>query len=190
MSASTKRVLSIFGAIAGLFYAFAALLNAVMPAWGRLAAIRADIAEKESARSELEQLVARAQDFLSQAGELERRAAPVDSALPRTPNLPAFVAILGALASENTVTISQLRFELTPYRAEPGRTGPQVSRVAAQASLIGRYPDVKALLRDVESELRLLDVESIDLQSTAGEAIPTAQTPVSASLRLTAYWQQ
>jgi Tfp pilus assembly protein PilO len=192
MRPSTKRLLSIFGSLVGLFYAVAALFNAVVPAWAHLNEVRADIAEKEAAKAELEQVVAKAQEYLSRAGELERRAAPIDAALPRTPDLASFLAILSAIASQSNVSIDQIHFELMPYREEAGKgEGPSVSRVTTQLALVGRYPEVKAWLRAVESELRLIDLESIDLRLTEGEtAAPTPQTPLFATVRLVTYWQQ
>lgn len=192
MKASTKRILSIFASLVGLFYALTAVFNSVTPGWGRLSTLRQEISEKESARDQLQQLVSQARAYLSQQGELERRAQPVDAALPTTPELPELIAILSTLASKNNSFLSQVRFETAEYKPQAGRqTGPAVSKVFVRANIVGTYPNIKAWLRDVEAELRLLDVDTLNIQSTAGEEAPsTADTRMNVGVALTAYWQQ
>jgi Tfp pilus assembly protein PilO len=190
MRASTKRILSIFLSLVGLFYALLALSNAVIPGFARLSALRTEIAEKSLARNRLEELVTQARDYISRQGELERRAQAIDAALPSRPALPELVAILSALASKNNSFLSQLQFETREYRAEAGAvSGPAVSKVAIRANIVGTYPNIKAWLRDVETELRLLDVDTFNIQSTAVEQA-TANTPLSVEVALNAYWQQ
>jgi Tfp pilus assembly protein PilO len=192
MKASTKRILSMFASFVGLFYALAAVLNSVMPGWGRLSALRAEIAEKEAARDRLQELVSQARNYLSQQGELERRAQPIDAALPTSPKIPELIAILSTLASKNGSVLSQVRFETSEYNAKVGaqQDGPAVSKVSVHANVVGTYPNIKAWLRDVEAELRLLDADMLNIQSTVGEQAATAETPMNVEIALTTYWQQ
>lgn len=177
---------------AGLFYALAAVVNSVAPGWGRLSALRGELAEKEAARDQLQQLVSQARDYLSRQGELERRAQPVDAALPTAPEIPELIAILSTLASKHNALLSQVQFETSEYKAQAGarQTGPAVSRISVRANVVGTYPNIKAWLRDIETELRLLDADTFNIQSTAGEQAANAETPLSVEVALTAYWQQ
>ena len=192
MKSSTKRILSMFASLVGFFYALAAVFNSVTPGWGRLSELRLEISEKEAARDQLQELVSKAKTYLSQQGELERRAQPVDAALPTSPELPELIAILSTLASNNDSFLSQVRFETAEYKAQPGtrQVGPAVSKVFVRANIVGTYPNIKAWLRDIETELRLLDVDTLNIQSIAGEQAATADTPMNVDVVLTAYWQQ
>lgn len=192
MKDSTKRILSIFGSLAGLFFALVLFSNNILPGWAGLSALRAEIGEKTAARNQLEVLVEQGRDYLARQAELEAATEPVDAALPAAPKIPELIAALNVLALENQASLGELRFELERYRPQPGvaAVGPNVSRVIVRASVTAPYSALKAWLRGVESELRLMDVQLLNLQSLAGEDQPAANTPLSAEVMLVSYWQQ
>lgn len=192
MTASTKRILAIFASLIGFFYALTVFLNSIAPGWTRLLELRSKIAEREMARNQLERLVSRARNYLDMEGELELMAQPIDAALPTTPELPELMVILSTITSRNNAVISQVRFEMTPFTPQDRArdTGPSVSQVNIRANVTGTYPNVKAWLRDIESELRVMRVETIDIRSAVGEGAATPATPMNVDVALTAYWQQ
>jgi Tfp pilus assembly protein PilO len=196
MKASTKRILSIFGSLAGLFAVLVLLTNNILPGWRRVAALRKEIDEKQAVRERLEKLISQARLYLSRQEELESQARLINSSLPSSPNIPELIAVLNTLAVSNQVLMARLQFELEPFKEQPGSSAkgeealPQVSRVVMRTNIVGTYPNIKAWLRSVESELRLLDVHILNLQSTVGEGTPAANTPINVEAALTAYWQQ
>ncbi len=191
MTASTKRILAIFLSLIGIFYIFVAFFNFIIPGWARMSNLRAEISEKRAALEQLQGLVLKAKEYLANRDELERRMRLIETALPLGPRIPELVAILNAIASKNGAILAQVRFDTVEYRAEPGteEAGLTVSKVLVQANVVGTYPAIKGWLRDIESEFRLIDVNIISMQSTAGEEAARPDTPISVEVGLIAYWQ-
>lgn len=178
--------------IAGFFYVAFTVFNVLIPGWARLSALRTEIAEREMARAEIEELITKARDFLARTGDLERRARPIYASLPVSPELPELVAILSAISSKNRIVLSQMRFETEEFRQESGvrAAGPTVSKIEVTANIVGRYPDLKNWLKDAEAELRLLDIQAMSFQPITGEQIASPDTPINVEVLLRAYWQQ
>jgi hypothetical protein len=194
MKTSSKRILSIFGSIIGLFFAMAVLMNNVIPGYEQMLRLRAEIAGKEAARNHLETLVSRAREYLARRDELGLQVRPIEAALPTSPNIPELIATLNVLAENNQASMSRIAFELEPHRPQPVGAGaapdPGVSRVIMRANIVALYPNLEAWLRNVESELRLMDIHVFNLRSIPGEQRPGAGALMSADVVLTAYWQQ
>jgi hypothetical protein len=194
MKTSSKRILSIFGSIIGLFFAMAVVTNNVIPGYRQMLQLRSEIAEREAARNHLETLVSQAREYLARRDELGLQVRPIEAALPTSPKIPELIATLNVLAANNQVGISRIAFELEPHRPQPVGAGaapvPRVSRVIMRANIIALYPNLEDWLRSVETELRLMDVQVLNLRSVPGDPRPGAGAFMSADVVLTAYWQQ
>jgi len=166
------------------------VLSVISPTWSNITNIRLDIAEKTAARDELQEVIAKAREVLSRQADVERTARPIYASLPVSPSLPELVAILSSISFKDNVALTQVRFEETPQPSgtEAATASPAAS-IKITANIVGKYPDIKTWLKDIESELRLIDVLTAELQIISGEKSPTADTPVNAALTLLAYWQ-
>ncbi|MFN7088317.1 MAG: type 4a pilus biogenesis protein PilO [Candidatus Paceibacteria bacterium] len=163
------------------------VFNLALPKWRAVQALRIEKDEKIALRNQLAQISAKAQELLARFEDLDRQSEPIDRALPSEPRLPEMLAILSSLAAKNNLAISQVNFDdiLTrPERAlvEAHKAVP----IKINVYLAGRYPDFKNWLRALESELRLIDVEELNIQSLSDKP---GESTLSFSISLFTYWQ-
>lgn len=172
-------------------FASVMLLSFVLPGWDRLLALRLELGEREAAREQVEALVEQGQNFLARQDALQDEINRLRSALPVSPQVPELIAALNVLAMENNVTLSDLRFELAPYRPEAGVAAAElpVSRVVIRVSAGASYGQLKSWLRGVESELRLMHVNVLNLRPVLGGVEARDNMPISAEITMVAYWQ-
>jgi Tfp pilus assembly protein PilO len=167
MKASTKRIISIFVSLALIGLAAFIVFNLSAPTWRRIQSIKTEIAEKEAVRRQLADLTAKAQELLSRFGDIDRQSQPIVAALPSEPKLPEVLAILGGLAGKNNLSLGQVSFEevigRTPSQTQDARL--KAVPIKVTLNLAGRYTGFKEWLRDVEKELRLIDVQEFSVQS-------------------------
>jgi|GEM_PF-6102289 len=187
MKASTKRLLSIFLALALIGAAAFIVLNQSLGKWKKLQGIRQEVAEKTAVRNQLVQIAAKAQELLARFEDVDRQAEPISRAVPAGPKLPEALAILGALASQNNLSLGQVSFDDILIRPDTASAAtPRAVPVKVLMTLTGRYTDFKNWLKAIESELRLMDVEEIGIQGISSKA---GEELFSFSVHLTAYFQ-
>jgi Tfp pilus assembly protein PilO len=111
----------------------------------------------------------------------------VDHALPDAANVPSLLVQFGAAASRTNVRIDSLNFveEATSPQSTPGQpsapfANAQIRPVDISLTLHTQsYFDVKRFLSEIESSLRLLDVQGITANGASGQ--------VTYALQLRAY---
>ena len=103
---------------------------------------------------------------------------PIDQALPTAPRIPELLANLELLSKQSGLNITSL--EITPAPSSntptPGQTVAEVKKTEDLRSstenlnilqinirMIGRYPNLRAWFSNLEQNLRLLDVQVVDI---------------------------
>jgi hypothetical protein len=192
MRASTKRILAFLVSIIGFFYIVGITFNSIVPTLSRISSLREEISEKKIARDRVNELVSKVRDLISRKDEFSQKAALIDSSLPPSPKIPELAAALYAIASKNNSDISQIKFDVFTLQTQSTSQSdrPPVSTVTTRLTMIGKYQDVKSAIKDIESEIRLMDLAILNIQSASGEEAPKGEIPVVADLEINSYWQQ
>ena len=204
----TKERLIIIGSLSALALAVAFL---IMPALDSLNADRQFVAEQKSTLEQITSFNQKIEEMNRQykAEELERLL----SILPKEEELPSLLIQLEALATGNGLIMESVDFSEIAQTSEtaPPRPSPELQNVfpqsqetsgksaslnpqevqsalykilAVRLKLSGGYGAFKNYLQAVEKNLRLMDVSSLDLNTSSG----TAQN-FAFSVNLQVYYQ-
>lgn len=162
----------------------------IFPAWQRFITIRADTAYLQNLNRELDKLIQKRDEITDQISNIsQENFQRLDQILPASAQGPEFLVILQdkalvrglklnkldlsgnistepRVASETTAVISAQGFagsNATPgqVQAAPYRT------VKAVIDIAGPYDSFKQFLRDIESYIRITDIEALTIGSSA-----------------------
>lgn len=154
--------------------------------WRDIQKLRQDQVEKLAVGDQLQNLIAKASELLARYTDLDQRSRPISASLPSDPKLAEILAIIGATTQKNNMILSQVTFE--EIRTTEPVQGPDTAKaktVKTNVSLMGNYSDFKRWLKDLETELRLIDITEVSFQPVSLQA---GESTLSFSMGLLAYW--
>lgn len=100
--------------------------------------------------------------------ELERRRvelAPIDQALPESPSIPELLGNLESLARQSGLAVSNIEIQLGESSAQGTAVkkvvGENLATMMVDLEVSGQYPQLLALILNMESNLRLLDIQGL-----------------------------
>jgi len=161
----------------------------VWPQYVRIKDSKADLAAREATvrerRTSVESINALVADLQSKRTSLQ----PVEESLPRTPDIPELLANLEFLARQSGLIVENISIQLAQDVLGPDglprQTENDLGIIQVDFSVSGQYPQLRALILNMEANLRLLDIQAINFGAVNDET----QTQ-SYSVRLQAYYQK
>lgn len=171
MKQPTKRFLSLALALALIFASFVVFSSIVRPVYKKAQEAKAEIFARE-------RLLENQQNVVSQINELKNAyqgedelAQVVSLALPLEKNESNIVHVIDQLARFNRLVLQQISLGVTS--AEPTRISGVVKpmgTITAQIQLLGSYEDFKTFLRGIETDIRIFDIQSVNVTPPVGSA--------------------
>jgi len=151
-----------------------------------LATKQAEVADRESSLASIKKLNADVESKRS-------RLLDVDAALPHESDIPGLLANLEYLALQSGLSVLDIQIqEPTEKTKKKGSeekiaedTGEKVKTLKVEISAAGQYPQLLALILNMEQNLRLFDIQGIDFNGTS--AVDEIQ---SYTIRLHTYYQE
>ncbi len=163
MRGSTKRVISV--AIAMFLFIGALLVYAsfIKPAYVNIKEMRAELAAQETIKNQLKLAVEQIQRLLAEYQDVGLLQETTSAILPTGQALPQAMAQLTGLA-ENNALIAQ-SFTSQPLVIRPSADSQLIQGLGVlrfNAYLVGSYESFKSFLRQLETNIRLMDL--VDLK--------------------------
>lgn len=156
--------------------AIAVVVWLVIPEYRALEAAKAQRIEAEEALQSKEELLAKIKRLTAQYREVGDAALKVPQIIPKTPDIPNLLVEIPEIAVQHGVTLHDLSFN-AQEDTRGGRQPQQGSSSAsayesmnATLSLSASYDALKAFLAALEKELRIMDVQSLQVAAQQGEA--------------------
>ncbi len=170
---STQRLAIIIGSfllLAGTIYILASY---VYPTFLEIQSLRAE----RQVRIDLAQTQ---EDAEKKIGDLARQYAGLATTqeafslmLPIGPEAPSLLNHLQGIARNNSLRVSAISFQYQPIKPATQSLVQGIGVVRATMSLNGRYEDLKTFINQIETNVRIIDVNSIQVN---GGAVPRKDT--------------
>ena|SRR3989338_648243 len=175
-----------------LIGAAAAAYFLLLPKFKELSAVKADLAAKQNQASAQQGSFTGVKSLVADLEKKREMLASLDEALPASPDIPELLANLESLAKQSGLTVSNIDIQL-PQTTTNNSFGQKVSKalgdnigiMTVDLAVVGEYPQLNALVLNVEKNLRLLDIQGITFGDTGSDT--NTQTYI---LQLQTYYQK
>ena len=183
-------IIVLFGASIYIFFSLG--LNE----WDKVQESRKELAEREMVLDYLNELIAKFREQLSYSNDINQQISLIDATLPSSMKMSEIVAIVEALAQEANIEISQMSFtilsqnqDIETSQTESLMTSnnlPQI--ITVELDVKANYADFKNFISNIEQEQRLIDLQSIDMNSQTQEDSEESSPNFNLSLSLNTYY--
>ena len=183
---STKRLYSSILAltlISGSFYMF---FTMVIPEYNADQDLRSKKATEEKVLVEYQKALEETNRLKATYSSVEQFKSQLNQFLPVKEELPPIVNQSYGLASLNNVALSGIDFQVKPSEESINKKvlAHPNSKVTITVRATGKYNDLKRYIGDLETNLRLFDLQSINITGGGKK-----DNPLEASLSFDAYYQ-
>lgn len=141
----------------------------VLPDWNQFGVLKNNKAEKQRQLEEKRLLAARIGELSEKYESAKDDLAKLSLVLPGDSQLPELIVQFENMAKTNSLSIADIDFSEIAGQAPTGQalTGQagNLKTVKTKLSLEGTYGNLKRLLDDIESNVRLMDVSEITFSS-------------------------
>ncbi len=171
MKASSKRILSI--GVAFLFFIGALLIyqNLIRPVGDEISQLRAEASAKGNLFDKQSQAVNQAKDLIERSKSLGAIEDTVSLAIPNSPNTTDALSQIETIARLNNVILSGLDVKSIAPKKINNTLIKDLSIVEATVNVSGGYPNLKAFLRSLETNVRVANVKELNFRSSSSSGL-------------------
>ncbi|MDP1706487.1 MAG: type 4a pilus biogenesis protein PilO [bacterium] len=174
MKASTKRILSIGAAFLLLIGALLVYQNLIRPLGEEIDKKRSEANAKGSLFQKQSNAVQQAQDLIDRSKNLGAIEDTVSLAIPNTPATTNALSQIEAIARLNNVILSGIDVKsIVPRKTTTVNLIKDLGVVEVNVNISGAYPNLKAFLRSLETNVRVANVKEFNFRSSSGSGIFT-----------------
>ncbi|MDP2705840.1 MAG: type 4a pilus biogenesis protein PilO [bacterium] len=174
MKASTKRILSIGAAFLLLIGALLVYQNLIRPLGEEIDKKRSEADAKGSLFQKQSNAVQQAQDLINRSKNLGAIEDTVSLAIPNTPATTNALSQIEAIARLNNVILSGIDVKsIVPRKTTNVNLIKDLGVVEVNVNVSGAYPNLKAFLRSLETNVRVANVKEFNFRSSAGSGVYT-----------------
>jgi Tfp pilus assembly protein PilO len=186
----------------------AALLWFIQPTYGEIKNLTQEIETKEANLEKKQKLIVDIEKLVNQYEDIAGRVNKVFYALPNEAEIPNVLVQLEALASKNGMIFESSSFSKAQQSAQNKTTSgngaapfsetikqqdaiEQIKSVSIDISLTGSYENFKNYLRDLENNIRIMDIASVSFSnsSSSSEKEEELSDNFSYGIQLKVYYQ-
>jgi hypothetical protein len=176
MKQSSKRLTSMLLALVLLVAAFIGFFDFVQPTYGDVQDLRGKAVADQGLLKSLGDIVKQAQALISSYNDQSSGTAAIGLALPAGPDMAGALTQIGGIAQADSLSIMSIAVSTPALQvsksAGTNASSTQAAQPAGNFSLkitaTGNYGGFKNFLADLETNLRLFDVQNVSLQPVAG----------------------
>ncbi len=179
MKQSVKRLLSSALALLLVVAAFVIFLNGLQPLYAEVSGIKGQVLGQSALVDREQKVIQEVQKLVSVYEKSQDLRDGVSEALPPAPELAQALAQLNGLAGINhlaaqayslSVPVTALPDSARRDPSKPGQGGliRPLSSVLFQIKLVGAYEDFQSFLKNLEGNMRVMDVRSFSVQPATG----------------------
>lgn len=185
MRPATKRLISILVSLGFLIGAIVFFSSLVLPAYRDVQQLRGEKKSLETVIKEEEQLVTTANRLLAEYQSAANLRDSLSLVLPREEAVPEMIHQVQGIAKSTGITVEGINVENLPL--EHSRTSSIVEPVGSfkvTVRLRGSYEALRGYLQAIETNMRIIDVDSIAVSGGGEKGLLTA------NLVLRTYYQR
>ncbi|HZX01179.1 MAG TPA: type 4a pilus biogenesis protein PilO [Candidatus Paceibacterota bacterium] len=186
MKPSTYRLISILGSIGLLIGAVVVYSNFVAPTYSDIQVLKDKQLADENLLADQKDAINAVKKLLGQYQSLTDIQNSISMVLPSREEVPLIVQQIQGIAGLNSMTITALSLQYPPIKAVPKDSLVKpVSIVRITVKFTGDYRNLKSYLEGLETNIRLMDVNSLTIDGGG----TTGKATLNYSLILDAYYQ-
>ena len=185
MKVSSKRIFSIFGAIAMLIATIFVYKSLIQPTYKDIQKKRSEIATLENILEEEQDVVTQIKGVIEQYKGQRQLQEALSLTFPIDKNMPGLVNDISGLARTSGVFVRSLFFKDLPIKKAKNSLANGVGIIEVQMKLSGSYDGLKSFVNNLETNVRIADVQSLGIDS----AIKSAGDFMEVVLTAHAYYQ-
>ena len=169
MKPSTKRILSIL--FSGLLFIASLVVyaNLIRPATAEISDKRSVVFFKNETFQNQQSAAVRVQDLITQSEGIPRLQGSISSMIPTDPNVTQILNQLDAIVRSSRVDLSSFSISLSPFLSSGQPLVRRLGVLNVNFSVFGPYEGIKSFLQNVETNIRLFNVDSIQITPVRSE---------------------
>lgn len=185
MKTSAKRLLLILGSFALLVASLYAFVSFILPAYNDIQSLRGERDSKVNAIKDAASAEETVKALIDAYSNLSKAEDVFSLILPSGPEIPTLLNQLDGLSRLNGIAIDSTAFGFLAL--EPSRTEliKPIGKIHINLSLHGKYGDLKTFINNLETNLRIIDIGSLNI-SGGGSA---SKEILNYTLEADAYYQ-
>ena len=188
MRASTKRALSLLGTAFIFVAALATYALFLKPAYNEVNIVRGELAVRSQIFNDKSAIISRVRDLLVQYQGTARIQDAISMTLPQQENAAAITNQLSGIAAASGLIIQSMSLQQQALRPSDG--GDEAAKAVGVSEinlrLLGSYEAFKFLIQAVETNIRLMDVVSVRVESPSRTV---SSNNLNFNLVINAYYQ-
>ncbi|MEE8131878.1 MAG: type 4a pilus biogenesis protein PilO [Candidatus Paceibacterota bacterium] len=166
MKASTKRLISIAVSIFLFIVALIVYTSFIKPAYGDIGEKRSELAAQQEVKEQLELAVEQVQKLLAEYQDIGLLQETISSILPTEQIVPQAIAQVTGLAENNFLSIQSLTLrQLAIKPSIDSKLIKGLGTLRFDIRLAGNYESLKTFLKQLESNIRLMDLVDLKIES-------------------------
>lgn len=169
MRSSTKRILVILGSFGLMMGSLYVYLSMIIPAYAEIQELRAErqtrleiLAKQTEAQNAINTLIGQYQSI---AGTDQQRV--IAAMLPTGIDIPSVVNQIQGMARTNALSIQSISFQYLPIKQGENDLVKSVGVIRVSQSLAGSYAAFKNYVQALETNVRLMDLNSLRIDAGA-----------------------
>jgi len=180
MQQTTKRFASMIIVLVFIVGAFVVFFEFIRPAYDDAQQVRSEVISREQFVTDQQEAIQQVQQLIASYQSQATVQDSVTKALPNAPDFAGALYQLNGIASGSGVGLQSLTVSaptLSTSKPTPGVSSDPTALVRPigaltfQVKYAGRYEDVKTFLQNIENNVRLFDVQSINVQPAGTKGV-------------------
>jgi Tfp pilus assembly protein PilO len=185
MKTTSKRILFIILALVFLVASVVVYSSFIQNAYSQVVALRGELVSKQTTYQQLTQTFNQIQSLINEfqnQGDVQRQASLI---LPKNKDASYLVGQVVGLAEANGIPVSSISTQILPVQPNKSKVISSIGKVKADVGFTGSYAGFKALIRQIENNILILDATDIKVDPTglAGSNL------LSYKVSITSYYQ-
>ena len=189
MRASTKRILSIF--ISGVLFIATLVVysSLIKPEIERVGKKRALVFSKSEAFQNQTAAVEKVRELVSKLKEAKQLGETIGLIMPQKPDVTGLMGQLQTMTRTSQTDLKSFTIKPLPFESEEKPLVRRLGVSAVDITVEGSYESVKVFLKSLETNVRLMNIESFAIGPLGG-AEKTLQDFYSAKIAFKVYYQE
>jgi Tfp pilus assembly protein PilO len=182
MASSFKRFISILGSIAVLIAAVIVFTNFIRPEFEGATGVKQLRIKRDAAAATLSLATAQVDAFANLAKQYEdsfQYKADLDKSLPAGDNIPEVLVQIQGLASADKIGLANITFQHPPMQSGAGALTSAYGVLRASLRGEGAYNDIKTFIQDIENNVRLMDIATMNISASGRTNIYSLQLTIN-----------
>ncbi len=200
MKQSVKRLISSILSLLLVLGAFVVFFNFIQPVYSEVSELKGRVLGQGDLVAREQAVIREVQKLVAVYDQSSALRDSVSAALPQVPDLAGALTQLNGLAGLNHLTAQAYALSVPASvipdeaRRNPDRPGSgslvrPVNSVIFQIKILGTYEDLKGFLKNLEANIRVMDVRSLNIQPGLGQQSGKTANLFQYDLTVAAYYQ-